>query len=219
MNFYEILGVAQTASEDEIKSAFRRLAVAKHPDKGGSAEEFIQLKTAYDTLKNPLLRKDYDLKLHPESIDNTYNTSHDFQTADTQTAPPPEAKNFEPTPIDEADIIRQLSDIAREIRLKSVLNTFAGLFVGLVGVVLTILTIGLIIFSGLINSGFGMMSRNFWQIVNPYTNLFGVLARSNIRPTAKISGFIKTHRRRSITAFAIIISIIISAIILSRIFL
>jgi succinate dehydrogenase hydrophobic anchor subunit len=210
MNFYEILGVSQNATEDEIKSAFRELAVQKHPDKGGSNEEFIQLKTAYDTLKNPLLRKDYDLKLKPESIDNTYNTQHDFNTDESpETAPPQPAEPARP--LDEDYIIDQLSKIARDIRRKSILNTIGGFFLGLSGIILTILTLGFVVFSGLTNSGFGMVKRDLWQIINPYTSLFGVLTRSNIYPTEKITNYIKSKRQKSL------LKLLITAILLSTI--
>jgi curved DNA-binding protein CbpA len=202
MNYYEILGISQDATEDEIKSAFRELAVQKHPDKGGSAQEFIELKTAYDTLKNPLLRKDYDLKLQPESIDNTYNTQYDFQAAET-------AKTNEVAvvkKIDENYVIEQLIVIARQIRVRSILNVFGGLLTGLAGIILTIATIGFIVFSGLINSGFSMMSRNAAQTINPYTNLFGVLTRSSIPPTVKTTAWIKSKRKKSIAIFAAIIT-------------
>ena len=38
-NFYDILGVSETATQDEIKKAYRKKAVEHHPDKGGSEEE------------------------------------------------------------------------------------------------------------------------------------------------------------------------------------
>ena len=203
MNYYEVLDVSQNSTEEEIKSAFRKLAAKKHPDKGGSSEEFIKLKTAYDTLKNPLLRKDYDLRLKPESIDSTYNTQYDFETNKEADKPIVEE-------VDEDYVIEQLEKIVREIRLKSFLNTFGGFFIGLTGLIFTICTLGFIVFSGLINSGFGMMSRNVGQVINPYANLFGILIRSNIPNTEKINDWIKSRQRKSIQVFIIIILLVVS---------
>lgn len=47
---YEILGVSKTASNDQIKSAFRKLVLIHHPDKGGSAEMFNKVMAAYSVL-------------------------------------------------------------------------------------------------------------------------------------------------------------------------
>ena len=44
---FEILGVPETATAEELKTAYRRLADKAHPDKGGSAPEFIYLNAAY----------------------------------------------------------------------------------------------------------------------------------------------------------------------------
>lgn len=60
MTHYEILGVANTASADEIKQAYRKLAKDHHPDRGGSHERFAQINAAYDILKDPEKRKTYD---------------------------------------------------------------------------------------------------------------------------------------------------------------
>lgn len=46
----ELLGLADTASEKEIKSRFKYLAAQHHPDRGGDAEIFIQIRLAYETL-------------------------------------------------------------------------------------------------------------------------------------------------------------------------
>lgn len=46
----ELLGLASTASEKEIKSKFKYLAAQHHPDRGGDAETFIQIRLAYETL-------------------------------------------------------------------------------------------------------------------------------------------------------------------------
>ena len=60
MNHYEVLGVAKTASPDEIKRAYRKLASQHHPDKGGDTARFQEIQTAYDTLSNPDKRAAYD---------------------------------------------------------------------------------------------------------------------------------------------------------------
>lgn len=48
-----ILGVEKSASKDEIKNAYRRLAAKHHPDKGGDAEKFKEIAAAYDVLQTP----------------------------------------------------------------------------------------------------------------------------------------------------------------------
>jgi curved DNA-binding protein len=53
MNYYSVLGVDSTASKDEIKKAYKRLASKHHPDKGGDAEEFKRVSEAYEALTNP----------------------------------------------------------------------------------------------------------------------------------------------------------------------
>lgn len=59
-NFYEILGVNENATQDEIKKAYRKLAVKHHPDKGGSEELFKKISEAYDTLGDESKRYEYD---------------------------------------------------------------------------------------------------------------------------------------------------------------
>ena len=57
---YETLDVAPTASSEEIKAAYFKLARERHPDKGGSSAAFQRLKTAYDTLSILAKRKAAD---------------------------------------------------------------------------------------------------------------------------------------------------------------
>jgi DnaJ-class molecular chaperone len=55
-----VLGVSKTASDDEIKRAFRKLILKCHPDKGGNSEEFIKVRDSYDVLKDYMSRCRYD---------------------------------------------------------------------------------------------------------------------------------------------------------------
>lgn len=63
-DFYEILGVAESASQDEIKKAYRKLAKEHHPDANRddpqAAERFKEIGEAYSVLSNPEKRKQYD---------------------------------------------------------------------------------------------------------------------------------------------------------------
>lgn len=60
MDHYQTLGVAKTATTDEIKKAYRKLASKHHPDKGGDTAKFQEIQTAYDTLSDEAKRQAYD---------------------------------------------------------------------------------------------------------------------------------------------------------------
>ena len=71
-NYYEILGVSKTASQDEIKSAYRKLARQYHPDLHPGdkecEEKFKQINEANETLSDPQKRSQYDYTLdHPNA--------------------------------------------------------------------------------------------------------------------------------------------------------
>jgi DnaJ-class molecular chaperone len=60
MKFYDILGVNQNASKEDIKRAYKKAAVQHHPDKGGDAETFKKVGEAYAVLTDDDQRRRYD---------------------------------------------------------------------------------------------------------------------------------------------------------------
>mgnify|MGYP003139384601 FL=1 len=59
-NYYDILGVSEDASSDQIKRAFKNIAKKEHPDRGGNEAVFKEANEAYDTLKDTKKRQEYD---------------------------------------------------------------------------------------------------------------------------------------------------------------
>jgi DnaJ-class molecular chaperone len=59
-DYYDILGVSKSATADEIKRAYRKLALKHHPDRGGNHDEFTKINEAYQILSDPQKRAQYD---------------------------------------------------------------------------------------------------------------------------------------------------------------
>jgi curved DNA-binding protein CbpA len=78
-NYYKVLGIRQSASKSEVKSAFRKLARLRHPDVNGGSEraarEFALLSKAYRVLIDPQERAYYDQQLIAQS-DSGYSILH-----------------------------------------------------------------------------------------------------------------------------------------------
>lgn len=60
MDYYDILGVSKSATQDEIKKAYRKKAIEHHPDKGGDEAKFREASEAYETLSDDSKRQQYD---------------------------------------------------------------------------------------------------------------------------------------------------------------
>ena len=92
-NYYTILGVSESCSEQELKSAYRKLARLWHPDVAGNSEDtvakFKEINEAYETLSNKVKRAEYD------TINRYYNysSSKQTQTKKTNNSTKPDFKN------------------------------------------------------------------------------------------------------------------------------
>lgn len=77
MDYYNVLGLSRNANDKDIKQAYRKLAMQHHPDKGGDGQKFAQINEAYNTLKDPQKRQQYDNPQH--------NREFNFNTANMHT--------------------------------------------------------------------------------------------------------------------------------------
>ncbi|KJJ86067.1 DnaJ class molecular chaperone [Candidatus Omnitrophus magneticus] len=85
-NYYDVLGVKDTASQDEIKSAYRKLAVKYHPDKNPgdkkAEETFKKISEAYYALGDDKRRKEYDTMRKMGAYTGNFSSSQGFDYSD-----------------------------------------------------------------------------------------------------------------------------------------
>ena len=95
-DYYEALGVASTAAQDEIDKQYRNRARAEHPDAGGSEDEMKSLNEARDVLSDPRTRSEYDAEREPGSIPvgSSFVFGHEAASAAGNLEVPSSAEDF-----------------------------------------------------------------------------------------------------------------------------
>ncbi len=65
MDYYSTLGITRNASQEEIKKAYRKMAMQHHPDRGGDEKKFKQISEAYEILSDPQKKQMFDMGRDP----------------------------------------------------------------------------------------------------------------------------------------------------------
>lgn len=124
-DYYYVLGVSRNASQDEIKTAFRKLSKKFHPDLNAGdkffEDRFKEIQTAYETLTDFSKKSRYDCLLN----NNIYSNAQQSYSQKTYSKPPPK-----PEPKTEK---KYHSPKQKETNNKSTSKIFAYLFLGFIG--------------------------------------------------------------------------------------
>lgn len=67
MDYYSTLGLNRNASQEEIKKAYRKMAMQHHPDRGGDEKKFKQISEAYEILSDPQKKQMVDMGVDPRN--------------------------------------------------------------------------------------------------------------------------------------------------------
>ena len=79
MDYYNTLGIPRNASDAEIKSAYRKMAMKHHPDRGGDEKKFKEVNEAYETLSDPQKKQMVDMGVDPKAQHTNYRQGSPFE--------------------------------------------------------------------------------------------------------------------------------------------
>ena len=123
-NLYKELELKENATQDEIKSSYRRLVKKHHPDAGGEKDRFLSIQDAWETLNDPLKKEQYDKTLFPLQQSSNFRNENWEEKVNTKkyssTIKDNEVKNwikniYNPTNRFISQIIKPLSQEIKEL--------------------------------------------------------------------------------------------------------
>ena len=79
MDYYNTLGITKSASEADIKAAYRKMAMKHHPDRGGDEKKFKEVTEAYETLSDPQKKQMFDMGVDPNAQHTSYRQGSPFE--------------------------------------------------------------------------------------------------------------------------------------------
>lgn len=79
MDYYTTLGISKSASEADIKAAYRKMAMKHHPDRGGDEKKFKEVTEAYETLSDPQKKQMFDMGVDPNAQHTSYRQGSPFE--------------------------------------------------------------------------------------------------------------------------------------------
>ncbi|CAE7612137.1 DJA6 [Symbiodinium natans] len=97
-NYYAVLGLAESASTNEIRVAYKRKALSTHPDKGGSSAEFRLVVRAFEVLFSGHARASYDAKLRQQACAMSHSQDRPGQQAKHKHSPKEKLSAKVPSP-------------------------------------------------------------------------------------------------------------------------
>jgi hypothetical protein len=170
VTFYDVLGVAEDATFNQIRTSYYRQAKIAHPDMGGSAHTMRLLNRAFRVLKDPELRARYDRTLHE---------SKDYEKNHGQAASPPPPTPKEPSP---TELIRQEKQAVSQIKMAAKKIVAKGVGLLILGVIITAIGYNMaspggtyFILWGLMIWGIVEIFRGWYHALNPYASLHKIL--------------------------------------------
>lgn len=164
VTYYDILGLSESASQEEITRAYRSLAKKMHPDvAGGSAHAMQLLNRAYKTLNNVKLREEYNNSLKNDTEKKFYEEHH----------------FHEPT---NRDIIAEEKVAITAVKKAAGAGIFKGLGLAILGAIITAVSYSATspgghywVLWGLILWGGILFFKSWYHFLNPYHSLHKVL--------------------------------------------